>query len=54
MGSRTLEKDLRNRFSLDKVILLLIRELDLKDRRNKRRRERKRVGKSTTVETVVV
>jgi hypothetical protein len=50
MGYAKLEKDNRGRFSLDKVILRLIRELDMKDARSRKYKARKRGGKSTNDE----
>ena len=51
MGRTKLEKDTRGRFSLDKVILRLIRELDMKAARNAKYRANKRGGKSTNATT---
>ena len=50
-GSRTIERDNRGRFSDDKAVLLLIREFDLKDARNARARERRRLRRSANAET---
>lgn len=46
-----LEKDDRGRFSLTKVILLLVKEIDDKDRRAKKHQARKRGGKASNGDT---
>jgi hypothetical protein len=50
-GQRTIERDTRGRFSDDKVVLLMIREFDLKDARNARARERRRLRRYANGET---
>lgn len=51
LGRSKLEKDDRGRFSLTRVILRLVREYDLKVKREERYRARKKGGKPTDGET---